>query len=137
MQETILRLALANVETPPPDAADKDDWVHVHHAEVMAKHYGFTPAVGKSPGHRWYGRLPDLRGNGHIFSRKAIGEKRYNAACVAVTRAFKRLTERGLVERYCWAITERAFGAKLTEAGIEVARMLTVKHAGNSRSLNR
>ena len=51
-----------------------------------------------------------------VFSRKVIGEKRYQSASVSVAKAFNRLAARGLVRR------EYNKGITLTKEGIEVAK---------------
>ena len=51
-----------------------------------------------------------------VFSRKAIGEKRYQSASVSVAKAFNRLAARGLVRR------EYNTGITLTKEGVGVAK---------------
>jgi hypothetical protein len=51
-----------------------------------------------------------------VFSRKAIGEKRYQSASVSVAKAFNRLAARGLVRR------EYNAGITLTKEGVKVAK---------------
>ena len=59
---------------------------------------------------------------GQIFDRKSIGESRYNAVSVSVSRALKRLTERHL-------LYQSGAGWSLTDHGEEVAK--TVSTAGH------
>jgi hypothetical protein len=51
-----------------------------------------------------------------VFSRKVIGEKRYQSASVSVAKAFNRLAARGLVRR------EYNKGITLTKEGVKVAK---------------
>ena len=79
--------------------------------DILAEVYGFPAAVTNIRGKR-AGAL--------VFSRKAIGEKRYQSASVSVAKAFNRLAARGLVRR------EYNKGITLTKEGIEVvSRNLT------------
>ena len=60
--------------------------------------------------------IRDKRLGAVVFSRKAIGEQRYQSASVAVARTFNRLAARGLAHR---RYTE---GITLTKEGVEVAK---------------
>ena len=51
-----------------------------------------------------------------VFSRKAIGKKRYQSASVSVAKAFNRLAARGLAHR------EYNEGITLTKEGVKVAK---------------
>ena len=53
--------------------------------------------------------------SGQIFDRKSIGESRYNAVSVSVSRALNRLTERHL-------LYQSGAGWSLTNHGVEVAK---------------
>ena len=55
--------------------------------------------------------------HGQIFDRKSIGESRYNAVSVSVSRALKRLTERHL-------LYQSGAGWSLTNHGEEVAKTI-------------
>ena len=74
--------------------------------DVLAEVYGFPTTVTNIRGKR-AGAL--------VFSRKAIGEKRYQSASVSVAKAFNRLAARGLARR------EYNTGVTLTKEGVEVA----------------
>ncbi len=67
-----------------------------------------------------------LARGGHHFDVQSIGKNRYSAAHAAVSRAFKRLEQRGLVTRYYGAYSQWT-GIKLTDGGLHVAKLLTVK----------
>jgi hypothetical protein len=73
---------------------------------VLAEVYGFPAAVTNIMGKR-AGAL--------VFSRKVIGEKRYQSASVSVAKAFNRLAARGLAHR------KYNKGITLTKKRIEVA----------------
>lgn len=73
--------------------------------DVLAEVYGFPANIqGKKMG-------------GMVFSRRAIGERRYQSASVSVARAFNRLAKRGLAHRQYSGVT-------LTEAGVRIAESL-------------
>ena len=56
--------------------------------------------------------------SGQIFDRKSIGESRYNAVSVSVSRALKRLIERHL-------LYQSGVGWSLTDHGLEVAKTIS------------
>ena len=58
--------------------------------DVLAEVYGFPATVNNIRG---------KRARTLVFSRKAIGEKRYQSASVSVAKAFNRLAARGLAHR--------------------------------------
>ncbi len=75
---------------------------------------------------------------GQFFSRESIGAARYNAATASAARAFRRLEERALVLRivgtqWHWQIQ----GIKLTAAGCETAKDLSVNTLVVNASINR
>jgi hypothetical protein len=74
--------------------------------DVLVSFYGFHFDVGT-----W-----DVHGSGQVFNVQAIGEGRYRAASVAVSKSFKRLHNRGLVKHY--------WGVELTSTGRSLARKL-------------
>ncbi len=115
LQKLILRLALDNrrqQELLPQEHYSAD----VRYAEVLVVYFGF-PVTGiyiTSKG-------TDLeRANSSAgcqkFSKEKIGKERYAAEQAALSRAFSRLQQRGLVTWVCGAIA-RWSGGKLTEAG--------------------
>ena len=57
--------------------------------DILAHYYGFKP----------YRSFDGLRQNSLVFKKSDIGPARYNAATVAVCKAFNRLCERGVAER--------------------------------------
>jgi len=69
---------------------------------VLAEVYGFPTVT-------------DIRSK-MVFSRKVIGEKRYQSASVSVAKAFNRLAARGLARR------KYNEGITLTKEGIKVAK---------------
>jgi hypothetical protein len=81
---------------------------NVTNREVLIEVYKFQPIYS----------LEEKRNGATIFDRKAIGINRYKAASVSVTKAFDRVTERGLATR------KYNHGIILTEEGSKVARAL-------------
>jgi hypothetical protein len=57
--------------------------------DILVSYYGFRP----------YRVIGVLRQGAHLFRKSEIGPACYNAATVAVCKAFNRLCERGLVKR--------------------------------------
>jgi hypothetical protein len=109
-------------------------YMELHHAdvyawEVMGKVYGFDrhrkTLRGGPQGTHWSAlagkRAHHRTPGGKFYDVQAIGAKRYNAAKVAASKAFKRLEERGLAIRFSWRTTT---GIKLTEQGITMADQL-------------
>ena len=78
--------------------------------DILAEVYGF-PATVSNIKSKEVGAL--------IFSREAIGEKRYQSASVSVARAFNRLAARGLARR------EYNKGISLTKEGEDMAVMIS------------
>jgi len=99
LQKNILQIAYTN-----PDGILARD--------VLAEVYGFPTTVTNIKD-KWPGAM--------IFSRKAIGEKRYQSASVSVAKAFNRLAARGLVRR------EYNTGITLTKEGVKVAKKNAVE----------
>jgi hypothetical protein len=96
--------------------------------EVLSTHFGFPLRPGVI--------FVDRESNNWNFDRNRIDKKRYSSACASVSRAFRRLKERGLAQRvqpknYNWS------GIKLTEAGLELAKQLSVKTLSQYESINR
>ncbi|RKX62179.1 MAG: hypothetical protein DRP37_02205 [Thermodesulfobacteriota bacterium] len=75
--------------------------------DVLAEVYGFPATVTN---------IKDKRQGALVFSRKAIGERRYQSASVSVAKAFNRLAARGLAHR------EYNEGITLTKEGVDVAK---------------
>ena len=78
--------------------------------DVLAGVYGFPITVSN---------VQDTEPGALVFSRRAIGEKRYQSASVSVAKAFNRLAARELAQR------RPNEGIVLTEAGIKVAKALS------------
>lgn len=134
LQRTILRLAYENRQAPPePDR--QPEWakamfgpaqsngIDVYYSEILVNGFGF-------PLRRWRRdeglsdrTVARRRFTGQKFAMTEIGNKRYASAQAAVSRAFARLERRGFVELYSGAYA-RWSGAKLTDAGVEIAKSL-------------
>lgn len=96
--------------------------------EVLSARFGFPIRPGVI--------FVDRESNNWNFNTRKIGKKKYASACASVSRAFKRLEERGLAQRiqpknYNWS------GIKLTQAGLELAQQLSVKTLAQCESINR
>jgi hypothetical protein len=114
LQGTILRLALANrPDGGRPGAATSG--ADVVTAEVLAALWGLE-----------FKRSRGLGSQHH--SKAAVGVRRYNAAHAAVSRAFARLEQRGLVAIVSGTYS-RWSGVNLTAAGVAEAERLSVKTA--------
>ena len=102
LQRKILRMAYRNrLQDARMIEAD------ISARQVLVEYYGF-PTIKN---------IETAENGAIVFSRKAIGGKRYQSASVCVARAFDRLTARGLAHRkYCYGITLTEKGIKLAEA---------------------
>jgi len=135
LQRSILRLALHNrtaeglkpiLESGSSDGADIYAWEVLESSYGFGKHLRATTRYGSQYGDRAGHRKP---GGEALFSRSAIGASRYKAAHVAVTKAFRRLEERGLVKRFIFG--GKAAGLKLTADGVEMAEQLSANYVAN------
>ena len=84
----------------------------VRNREVLIEHYRFPhhpPSVSYTSG------------TPQIFRPAEIGLNHYRSASVSTVKSFSRLVNRGL------AIREYNFGIKLTEQGIEKAKILSMR----------
>lgn len=105
-------------------------WRGQDHADVFAKDV-MVEAFGLPPLRHY---VPDIdpdeiprtarnpagkRVFGHSFDVDGVGRARYNSICASISRTFKRLEARGLLQKVGW-------GYSLTEQGLE-----TVKKANN------
>lgn len=125
LQKSILRIAYRNHQAGPMTHGGISK-THAYYAEVLHEHFGFPierrSYIDKNATDSMY-----LRSNpaSHTFDLHAIGESRYRAAQAALSRAVKRLSERGLVE---WMQGEAArwSGVNLTKAGMAEAEKLLV-----------
>ena len=107
LQRTALAIAYRNRQAG--GVSDRNT-VDAYYAEIMAEHYGFTP----------HPRV-DLHSPGRQhFSRSKIGPERYDAAKAALSRAMKRLEERGLVV-VAQGANSHWSGIELTDAGVQAA----------------
>ncbi|MEU3176597.1 hypothetical protein [Streptomyces sp. NPDC007000] len=105
LQRRILQLAHDNRTAGRSKRGTPD----VYAAEIYAEVYGFQPLPGA-----------DVRNPARqTFSREQIGAQEYHAAAAAVSRALRRLADRGLLTRHGGA--GAGAGARLTEAGLEEA----------------
>jgi hypothetical protein len=130
LQRTILRLALRN-----RDGSGKEDpGIHVVHPEVLSEFYGFTVNPTKLPS--WLRYTPvSPRSRCRMFSPREIGDPRYNAAHVAVSRAFRRLADRGLLALMQY-VHGQGGGGNLTEAGETVAKQLSANSPASCPAFN-
>lgn len=101
LQKTILLVALTKASQP--ESVGIDRW------EVLTAYYGWQAAPRSA-------RLTALR-----FKRQTVGEAKYMAAQVAVTRALQRLRRRGLLRPFT-----AGRGYTVTDAGAAIARELKV-----------
>jgi hypothetical protein len=96
--------------------------VDLYFAEFLREHFGFeVHAIWWDPERDGF-RRPHM---GNNFSMQRTGERRYRTAQASLSRAVKRLEQRGLVRR--WHISgfwgpKGAAVLDLTDAGLEVAR---------------
>lgn len=107
LQKSILRIALRN------HLAGKD---RVYYSEILSEHYGFEIK----------NRLDNC---GQHFSRREIGAKRYSSAQAALSRAMRRLEDRGLID--CISGVAKWTAARLTLRGIETANKVANCHSNN------
>lgn len=122
LQKQILLLALGNRELKVrPDCYGDLD---LYSPEILERVYGFP--VEERYG--WFGKVT-TRGDPtrQHFRLAVIGRARYNSAQAAVSRAFRRLQERGLVERQRGAYAAW-HGINLTPEGADQAKRLTECH---------
>ncbi len=103
LQKTILQLAYENQgrQTPQTD---------VTYSEILVKYFGWelvdnSPSWASMP---WYQQS---------FSKNDIGQAEYGRAMASVSRAVKRLQERGLIEKTHSLRAGGWSGANLTEVG--------------------
>jgi hypothetical protein len=96
---------------------DGDDGnADLYYHEILAGYFGFPM--------RWYGDQPRHSHPGsHRFDREEIGRARYDTAQASASRAVRRLTDRGLAERYVGAFS-RWSALRLTDAGFAAAPTL-------------
>ena len=85
---------------------------NVENKDVLIEYYMFPPHA-PGPSH--------VSGSPQIFDRCVIGMNRYNAASVAVVKAFNRLVKRGL------AVRRYNHGIVLTPDGVKKAKVLTLE----------
>lgn len=96
LQREILALAMQARHGIPGDRIRREphgwDEVDVFPAEILVHCFEFPLRRGR--------RLADLRLYQQAFDRSMVGHARYNAAMASMSRAVRRLEERGLVIRY-------------------------------------
>jgi hypothetical protein len=134
LQKVCLQMALVNVGAEGPNRGDVDLYLY----EVLHEVYGFPIRFERlaafwklSPWAAPSGYVPrSWLAHGHLFDKARIGRKRYDAARIAVVRAFMRLERRGLVKRVIEYVGDeddgRTRGLRLTPAGMKVAMGLSV-----------
>jgi len=124
LQKTILVTAykIQQAEGRSPDTPTGAD---CYYREALVAHYGWTCQLHQT------GDGKRCSPGGHHFSRAAIGERKYNAAMVALNRAVRRLEDRELVEWRC-GLYGKWHGVILTTTGTEIARGLLAKQNGIS-----
>jgi len=96
----------------------------IYAPEILYEYYGFPKKSWQSPCD-----IDKSVKGGHgirYFSMAEIGEKRYKSARVALSKAFLRLEERGLLVR--WYFGKKHMGARLTDEGR--AAGISLKEAG-------
>jgi hypothetical protein len=90
--------------------------VDLYHAEALRDIFGWPV---RSFSWRWDGGRPTW---GQNFSKRRIGERRYRSGQASLSRAVRRLEERGLVERHgVRGMMENLSGLTLTQRGVEEA----------------
>ena len=112
LQKTIMRIALENRFNQYDFRAD------ARHKDVLINFYGFDHHA-PSPS--------STSGSPHVFNKKDIGHRRYQAAAVAVVKSFRRLERKGFVK----CIPNR--GVRLTDAGI--AKALRIASGGQRSNM--
>lgn len=120
LQRQILAIALRWHGKAHSDVYSSDIKVEFFGWQAMSHYWnGWVAESNIQPG---TARLPldhpsmaNWSDGGQIFDRKSIGESRYNAVSVSVSRALKRLTKRHL-------LYQSGAGWSLTDHGIEVAK---------------
>lgn len=110
LQRRILQLAHHNREAGRSKRRSTAD---VYAAEIYAEVYGFPALPGADP------RNPAHQ----TFSKEQIGAQEYHAAAASVSRALRRLAERGLLTRH--GGPGAGAGGRLTKTGREEAATLT------------
>ena len=118
LQKCILRLALKNVEVEGRHTGHGTD---VLHSEILAEFFGWRGNTRDQEGKRIYSQS--------IFEREEIGAKQYASVQAALSRAITRLEQRGLVTATHGVA--RWAGANLTDAGMQLAKELSVNKSAN------
>lgn len=97
--------------------------------DILGEVYGFAeyPISYRGGSGEYKKRFPW----GLHFDRASIGEERYNAAQAAVSKALKRLEDRGLLVRLYVRGYGAWTGATLTEPGMQAARELLANKTYN------
>jgi hypothetical protein len=135
LQQAAMRIASRNREAEGR-TLDTPGGADAFYHEILAEHYGFEPTGPlRYPAH--YGEHAGQRiAGGQKFSRQAIGARRYDAAKVALSRAVGRLEHRGLVQ-VRQAASSHWSGISLTEAGVLLAKQLTVNSSASGEPVTR
>jgi hypothetical protein len=110
LQRHILKLAFDNRQREGRD--DKASGADLYYVEVMVAHFGFKATV--------YTDIRKHQGN-QQFHPKEIGAAKYAAAAASISRAVRRLRDRGLVT-WLFGVNSRWSGVSLTPEGIRAAQ---------------
>lgn len=109
LQRFILHTAYRNRLAEDGLTAKGKPRVDLYYHEVLAGYFEFPVA-------HYASNLREHPGS-HRFDREAIGQARYNAAQASLSRAARRLEDRGLINRYNAAASWWA-GLRLTDSAI-------------------
>jgi hypothetical protein len=110
------------------------DLPHLLFVEVLADLYGFRRHLTNA-GAEKSRRLPP----GSLFDRQAIGERRYNAASAATSKAVAGLAGKGLVSRTSHKSEGEVWtnrGVVLTQSGVQEAERVTAKNCDILKGLS-
>jgi hypothetical protein len=130
LQKQILTLAFDNRLREGRD--DTSNAADLFYSQILAEVYRFPTTQSLR-----YGGYDEHAGQRicgtHIFELTVIGKARYNAAQAAISRAMMRLESRELITCIRGSISHWA-GCNLTPAGVELAKRLTERSAGQKLS---
>jgi hypothetical protein len=108
LQQQILRLAWAREQPTPPR---HEDYTVLYSHEILVRVYGWTVTHGRGEWWRERGLAPAQAWH---FQPGQIGQARYRAGIVAVSRSLRRLRDRGLLEQMHgggWRLTDQGRAA--------------------------
>jgi hypothetical protein len=129
LQQDIILMAYKNKEAGLVSYQTSDERytfsvvsAHVKREQILRERFGWEPAD------RFWMRR---------FSRKDIGEERYNRVMASLSRSLHRLEQRGLVELTHSMRAGAWSGAELTEEGEAEAGRILERREGRSRGPTR